>query len=43
VADALTFITGKDVILSGFFSSIGLFFHTITPEMEKKLMKYAGF
>jgi len=29
-------ITGRDVILSGFFSSIGLFNHVVTPEMEKK-------
>ena len=29
-------IPGREVILSGFFSSIGLFFHTITPEMERK-------
>lgn len=29
-------ISGRDVILSGFFSSIGLFFHTITQEMEQK-------
>jgi iron complex transport system ATP-binding protein len=29
-------VTGRDVILSGFFSSIGLFHHHITPEMERK-------
>ena len=29
-------ITGREVILSGFFSSIGLFNHVVTPEMEKK-------
>lgn len=29
-------ISGREVILSGFFNSIGLFFHTITPEMERK-------
>jgi iron complex transport system ATP-binding protein len=29
-------ISGMDVILSGFFSSIGLFFHTISPDMKKK-------
>ncbi len=29
-------ISGMDVVLSGFFSSIGLFFHTITPDMKKK-------
>lgn len=26
-------ISGREVLLSGFFSSIGLFYHTITPEM----------
>ena len=29
-------ITGRDVILSGFFSSIGLFNRDITPEMDRK-------
>lgn len=29
-------ISVREVILSGFFSSIGLFFHTITPEMIQK-------
>ena len=29
-------VTGRDVILSGFFSSIGLFNHRITPLMEEK-------
>lgn len=30
-------ITGREAVLSGFFSSIGLFNnHTVTPEMEKK-------
>ena len=29
-------ITGRDVILSGFFSSIGLYWHETTPEMEQK-------
>lgn len=29
-------IRGKDVVLSGFFSSIGLFNHVITPEMHRK-------
>jgi iron complex transport system ATP-binding protein len=29
-------ISGRDVILSGFFSSIGLFFHEVTPEMIAK-------
>jgi iron complex transport system ATP-binding protein len=29
-------ITGKEVILSGFFSSVGLFNQCVTPEMERK-------
>ncbi|MDI6719914.1 MAG: ATP-binding cassette domain-containing protein [Methanomicrobiales archaeon] len=29
-------IAGRDVILSGFFSSIGLFRHAVTPAMEEK-------
>jgi iron complex transport system ATP-binding protein len=29
-------VLGRDVILSGFFSSIGLFNHTITPTMEMR-------
>jgi iron complex transport system ATP-binding protein len=29
-------ISGRDVILSGFFSSVGLFSHEITTEMEEK-------
>lgn len=29
-------IPGREVILSGFYSSIGLFHHTVTPEMEQK-------
>lgn len=29
-------ITGRDVILSGFFCSIGLWWHEATPEMEQK-------
>ncbi|MGA2161841.1 MAG: ATP-binding cassette domain-containing protein [Methanoregula sp.] len=29
-------ITGREVILSGFFSSIGLFNRVVTPEMEEK-------
>lgn len=29
-------ITGREVILSGFFSSIGLFFHMVTPKMQKR-------
>jgi len=38
-------ITGRDVILSGFFSSIGLFNHVITREMEEKtdsIMQFLG-
>ena len=29
-------VSGRDVILSGFFSSIGLFNHKVTPAMEKR-------
>jgi iron complex transport system ATP-binding protein len=29
-------VSGREVILSGFFSSIGLFNHTITPAMEER-------
>ena len=29
-------VSGKDVILSGFFSSIGLFNHAVTPVMEER-------
>jgi len=29
-------ISGREVVLSGFFSSIGLFTHEVTPEMEEK-------
>lgn len=29
-------MSGRDMILSGFFSSIGLFNHLITPEMERR-------
>lgn len=29
-------LTGREVVLSGFFSSIGLFNHAITPAMERK-------
>lgn len=36
-------ISGRDVILSGFFSSIGLFFHKITPEMHKKAEEISRF
>ncbi|RPJ53170.1 MAG: ATP-binding cassette domain-containing protein [Methanobacteriota archaeon] len=33
--------TGRDVILSGFFSSIGLFYHDITAAMEQKTLDVA--
>ncbi|PWR74095.1 ABC transporter ATP-binding protein [Methanospirillum lacunae] len=36
-------ITGKEVMLSGFFSSIGLFNHKVTSEMEKKVYEVARF
>lgn len=29
-------VTGREVVLSGFFSSVGLFNHRITPEMEDR-------
>jgi iron complex transport system ATP-binding protein len=29
-------VSGREVILSGFFSSIGLFNHTVTPAMERR-------
>jgi iron complex transport system ATP-binding protein len=29
-------VSGREVILSGFFSSIGLFNHTVTPSMEER-------
>jgi len=38
-------VSGHDVVLSGFFSSIGLFNHHVTPEMEERaqnLMKSLG-
>lgn len=35
--------TGRDVILSGFFSSIGLFMHEITPAMEEKTCEVLRF
>ncbi|ADN37532.1 ABC transporter related protein [Methanolacinia petrolearia DSM 11571] len=35
--------TGRDVILSGFFSSIGLFMHEITPEMREKACEILEF
>jgi iron complex transport system ATP-binding protein len=36
-------ITGRDVILSGFFSSIGLFNREITPEMSRKADEICAF
>jgi len=36
-------ITGREVILSGFFSSIGLFFHTITPKMHERTEEICNF
>ena len=35
--------TGRDVILSGFFSSIGLFMHRVTPEMREKACEILEF
>jgi iron complex transport system ATP-binding protein len=29
-------LTGREVVLSGFFSSVGLFNHAVTPAMERK-------
>jgi iron complex transport system ATP-binding protein len=29
-------ISGREVVLSGFFSSIGIFAHEVTPDMERK-------
>jgi iron complex transport system ATP-binding protein len=36
-------ITGKEVILSGFFSSVGLFNRTITPAMEQRALEILAF
>ena len=36
-------ITGKEVILSGFFSSIGLFFHMVTPKMQERTEEICSF
>ena len=36
-------ITGREVILSGFFSSIGLFFHMVTPTMQKRSDEICSF
>jgi iron complex transport system ATP-binding protein len=35
--------TGRDMILSGFFSSIGLFMHEVTPEMRRKTCEILEF
>jgi len=36
-------LTGKEVVLSGFFSSVGLFNRTITPAMEQKADEICSF
>lgn len=36
-------ITGREVVVSGFFSSVGLFNHTVTSEMEKKTDEILSF
>ena len=36
-------ITGKEVILSGFFSSVGLFNQSVTPAMERKADEILAF
>jgi iron complex transport system ATP-binding protein len=36
-------VTGREVILSGFFSSIGLFNQTVTPAMEQKADEILAF
>jgi iron complex transport system ATP-binding protein len=36
-------ISGKELLLSGFFSSIGIFFHQVTQEMEKRALEVASF
>ncbi|MDD1685789.1 ATP-binding cassette domain-containing protein [Methanoregula sp.] len=36
-------ITGREVVLSGFFSSIGLFNREITPEMDRKADEICAF
>ncbi len=36
-------ICGREVILSGFFSSVGLFRHTVTPRMEEKADRIMAF
>jgi ABC-type molybdenum transport system, ATPase component/photorepair protein PhrA len=36
-------LSGREVILSGFFSSIGLFHHAVTPAMEQKTDRTMAF
>ena len=36
-------ISGREVVLSGFFSSIGLFTHDVTPDMEEKADRILAF
>lgn len=36
-------ITGRDVVLSGFFSSVGLFRHEVTPAMDEKTDEVLSF
>lgn len=36
-------VSGREVILSGFFSSIGLFNHTVTPAMEQRADEILNF
>ena len=36
-------ITGREVVLSGFFSSVGLFNRAVTPEMEERADEILGF
>ena len=36
-------ISGRDVLLSGFFSSIGLFNHIVTPLMEQRVTEISSF
>ncbi|HOS83224.1 MAG TPA: ATP-binding cassette domain-containing protein [Methanolinea sp.] len=38
-------VCGRDVVISGFFSSIGLFHHHVTPDMEERaenIMRFLG-
>ncbi len=36
-------ISGREVVLSGFFSSIGLFTHDVTPDMEERADRILAF